>query len=66
MKIKLPPDVAVDAEVDLGTTAGAYFLQAGLNVTLPGTGREVAQAPVGQSAPGVPYYKATRQHHCHD
>ena len=26
MNIKLPPDVAVDAEVDLGKTAGAYFL----------------------------------------
>ena len=44
MKIKLPPDVAVDTEVDLRTAAGAYFLQARLNVTLPGIGREVAQA----------------------
>src|SRR3954452_16730625 len=31
-KVKLPPDVAVDAEVDLGTTDGHYFIQARLNV----------------------------------
>src|SRR5271163_5360147 len=35
MKIKLPADVAVDAEVDLGTTGGRYFIQARLNVSLP-------------------------------
>jgi lipoyl-dependent peroxiredoxin len=58
MKIKLPPDVAVDAEVDLGTTAGAYFLQAGLNVILPGIGHGVAQALVGQSAPGVSLFQS--------
>jgi hypothetical protein len=34
---------AVDAEVDLDITGGAYFLQARLNVSLPGLEREVAQ-----------------------
>src|ERR1043165_5754038 len=33
MKVKLPPDVAVDAEVDLGTPAGHYFIQSRLNVS---------------------------------
>src|SRR6476469_2732558 len=32
MKVRLPPDVAIDAEVDLGTTDGSYFIQARLNV----------------------------------
>src|SRR5215212_5636491 len=35
-KVKLSADAAVDAEVDLGTTDGEYFLQARLNVSLPG------------------------------
>src|SRR6201993_351389 len=36
MKVKLPPDVAVDSEVDLGTTNGGYLIQARLNVSLLG------------------------------
>src|ERR1700691_6126214 len=35
-KVRLPPELAVDAEVDLGMTGGGYLLQARLNVTLPG------------------------------
>jgi osmotically inducible protein OsmC len=46
MKVRLPADVAIDPEVDLGTAGGAYFLQARLNVSLPGLEREVAQALV--------------------
>jgi lipoyl-dependent peroxiredoxin len=46
MKVRLPADLAVDAEVDSGTTGGAYFLQARLNVSLPVLEREVAQALV--------------------
>src|SRR3712207_3880125 len=38
-KVKLAPGIAVDAEVDLGTTDGQYFIQARLNVTLPGVDR---------------------------
>ena len=53
-------DLAVDAEVDLGTTSGAYFLQARLNVSLPGLEREVAQALVDGAHQTCPYSKATR------
>jgi lipoyl-dependent peroxiredoxin len=60
MKIKLPADAAVDAEIDLGTTAGAYFLQARLDVSLPGLEREVAQALVDAAHQTCPYSKATR------
>ena len=46
MKITLPADLAIDAEVDLCTAEGAYSLQARLNVSLPGLERDVAQAVV--------------------
>src|SRR5256714_14978339 len=46
MQVALSADRAIDAEVDLGTTGGAYLLRARLNVSLPGLPREVAQALV--------------------
>jgi osmotically inducible protein OsmC len=46
MKVKLPADVAVDAEIDLCNSVDVYFLRARLNVSLPGLEREVAQAIV--------------------
>src|ERR1700722_17864110 len=46
MKVKLPAEVAVDAEIDLCNSGDVYFLQARLNVSLPGLEREVAQAIV--------------------
>ncbi|CAN7353203.1 organic hydroperoxide resistance protein [Variovorax sp. LjRoot84] len=60
MKVKLPADLAVDAEVDLGTTDGAYFLQARLKLSMPGVEREVAQALVDAAHQTCPYSKATR------
>jgi Ohr subfamily peroxiredoxin len=60
MKITLPADLAVDAEVDLGRTGDAYFLQARLNVSLPGLNREAAQALVDSAHQTCPYSKATR------
>jgi osmotically inducible protein OsmC len=58
-KIKLPAEAAVDAEVDLGTTAGGYLIQARLNVNLPGIEREVAQELVDAAHLECPYSKAT-------
>ena len=60
MKVQLPPDRAVDAEVDLGTNEGGFVLQARLNVSLPGMDREVAQAVVDAAHQICPYSKATR------
>jgi osmotically inducible protein OsmC len=60
MKTTLPADLAVDAEVDLVTHAGAYFLQARLNVSVPGVEREVAQALVDAAHQTCPYSKAIR------
>ena len=46
MKVKLPADVAIDAEIDLCHSGDVYFLRARLNVSLPGLEREVAQTIV--------------------
>src|SRR5258706_15039011 len=46
MKVTLPTDRAVDAEVDLGMTDGGYLLRARLNVSLPGLDPVTAQAVV--------------------
>jgi len=46
MKVTLPADVAVDAEIDLCNSGDVYFLRARLNVSVPGLEREVAQAIV--------------------
>ena len=59
-KIRLPEGTAVDAEVDLGTAEGGYFLQARLNVSLPGIKRDVAEALVQEAHRTCPYSKATR------
>ncbi|MBB6484428.1 organic hydroperoxide resistance protein [Rhizobium lusitanum] len=59
-KIKLPADLAVDAEVDLGTTEGAYFLQARLTISMPGIEPELARTLVEEAHQTCPYSKATR------
>ena len=60
MKVRLPPDAAVDPEVDLGMTNGGYLLQARLNVSLPGIEPELAQKIVDGAHQECPYSKATR------
>jgi lipoyl-dependent peroxiredoxin len=60
MKIALPADRAIDAEVDLGVTDGAFILQARLKVSLPGLERQVAQTLVDAADQMCPYSKATR------
>ena len=60
LQVTLPTDVAVDAEIDLGTTDGDYFLQARLNISLPGLERGVAQAVVEAAHQLCPYSKMSR------
>jgi Ohr subfamily peroxiredoxin len=59
-KISLPADLAIDAEVDLGTAGDAYLLQARLNVSLPGVEREIAQSLVDEAHQTCPYSKLSR------
>jgi Ohr subfamily peroxiredoxin len=58
--VTLPADTAVDAEVDLGTGADGYALQARLAVSLPGVPREVAEALVESAHQRCPYSKMSR------
>jgi osmotically inducible protein OsmC len=60
LKIVLPADVAIDAEVDLNLAEGSFFLRARLNVSVPGIDREVAQRIVEAAHQICPYSKATR------
>ncbi|NML31681.1 organic hydroperoxide resistance protein [Paraburkholderia antibiotica] len=60
LHVTLPADTSVDAEIDLGTTDGAYFLQARLNVSLPGVERDVAHALIERAHQTCPYSKALR------
>ncbi len=57
-KVKLPPEMAIDAEVDLMLGADGYRLQARMNVSLPGLPRDVAQALVDEAERTCPYSKA--------
>jgi osmotically inducible protein OsmC len=60
MKISLPTELAIDAEVDLGTTGSGYLLQARLNVHVPGMDQQVAEAVTEAAHRTCPYSKATR------
>ncbi|OQP47292.1 peroxiredoxin [Niastella yeongjuensis] len=60
LRIKLPADTAVAAEVDLGTASGGFLLQARLNVSLPGLEPEAAQQLIETAHATCPYSKATR------
>jgi Ohr subfamily peroxiredoxin len=59
-RVALPADVAVDAEVDLGTGEGGYFLQARLKVSLPGLPRDIALILIGRAHETCPYSKMSR------
>lgn len=60
MSINLPQPVAIDAQVDLCSAEGSYFLQARLNVSVPGVERESAQALVDVAHETCPYSKLSR------
>jgi len=59
MKIALPADAAIDAEVDLGPTGDAYGLVVRLKVSVPGIERDVAQRLVAAAEEVCPYSRAT-------
>lgn len=58
--VALPADLAIDAEVDLNVSGGAYFLRVRLNVSLPGVEDDVARALLNAAHQTCPYSKATR------
>ena len=60
LKVILPADTAIDAEVDLGLLEGGHVLQVRLNISIPGLPRETAQAIADAAHQICPYSKATR------
>jgi Ohr subfamily peroxiredoxin len=60
MKVSLPADLAVDAAVDLCVSNGAYFIEARLDVSLPGLERDKAQAVTDATHQTCAFSKAIR------
>ncbi len=58
--IKLPEDLSIDAEVDLGPVGQAYGVAARLTIHLPGMDREAAQKLIDTAHQVCPYSNATR------
>ena len=57
-KVTLPSDMSVDIEVDLGQTGSAYFIQARIDVRMPGVAHDVAEAIAHAAHEMCPYSKA--------
>jgi len=58
--VTLPADPTIDAEIDLCLDKGGFFLQARLNVSLPGLDREVALHLIHAAENICPYSKAIK------
>src|ERR1700741_489707 len=59
-RITLPQDPTIDAEIDLCLDKGEFFLQARLNVSLPGLDREIALQLIHAAENICPYSKAIK------
>lgn len=59
-KMKVPAELAIDAEVDLHQGSGGFFLSARLNISIPGIERSIAQGLVDDAEGICPYSKATK------
>jgi Ohr subfamily peroxiredoxin len=60
MRLQLPEETFIDAEVDLCMDRGEYTLQARLNVSIPGMDREDAKKIVTAAQNICPYSKAIK------
>jgi osmotically inducible protein OsmC len=57
-RVDLPAERSIDAEVDLALEGSGFFLQARLNIHLPGLDRSVAHSLVEAARNICPYSKA--------
>src|SRR5262245_6642770 len=60
MRIAVPADLAIDAEIDLNLTDGEYSLAARMKISMPGLPHDVAQQLVDAAEKTCPYAKAVR------
>ena len=60
LKLTVPADAAIDAEVDLGPTSLGYGIAVRLNVSVPGMERAQAEQLVAEAHKVCPYSNATR------
>jgi len=60
LQITLPADLSVDTEIDLATGDAGFFLQARLNVNLPGLTAAQATKVIEEAHQTCPYSKVTR------
>jgi len=60
LKITLPADLAVEAEVDVGPSGEAFGIAARLDVSLPGLERDVAEHLIEATHQVCPYSRATQ------
>ena len=58
--LRLPEDLSIEAEVDLGPVGHAYGVAARLHIHLPGMDRAAAQALIDAAHQVCPYSNATR------
>ncbi|MBV8250809.1 MAG: organic hydroperoxide resistance protein [Comamonas sp.] len=59
-KLTLPPDLAVDAEVDLGPVGEVFGIAVRMQIKLPGMDKAQAQQLVASAHQVCPYSNATR------
>lgn len=60
LQLTVPPNAAVDAEVDLGPTSLGYGVSVRMNISLPGLERAKAEQLVAEAHKVCPYSNATR------
>lgn len=60
LKISVPADTAIDAEVDLGPTSLGYGISVRMKITVPGLDRATAEQLVAEAHKVCPYSNATR------
>ena len=60
LKVTVPADTAIDAEVDLGPTSLGYGISVRMKITVPGLDRAAAEQLVAEAHKVCPYSNATR------
>jgi osmotically inducible protein OsmC len=60
MKVRLPPEMAIDAQMDLLLGDDGYSLRARFDISMPGVARDVGLKLIEGAEQTCPYSKATR------